>query len=63
MPYIASWSQEKTEVLENVLNNIQEKAHALIDILEPVYNEKIREYAMQNQELEAIADRQADYER
>lgn len=63
IPYIASWSQEKTEVLENVLNNIQEKAHALIDVLEPVYNEKIREYAMQNQELEAIADRQAEYER
>lgn len=61
MPYIASWSQEKTEVLENVLNNIQEKAHSLIDTLEPVYNQKIREYILQNQELEAVA--KTEYER
>lgn len=63
MPYIASWSQEKTEVLENVLNNIQEKAHSLIDILEPVYNQKIQEYVIQNQELETVADIKTEYER
>lgn len=63
MPYIASWSHEKTDVLENVLNNIQEKAHSLIDILEPVYKQKIQEYVIQNQELEAIADRNAEHER
>lgn len=63
MPYIASWTQEETEVLENVLNNIQEKAHSLIDTLEPVYNQKIQEYVMQNQEIEAISDRSTEYER
>ncbi len=63
MPYIASWSQEKTEVLENVLNNIQEKAHGLIDALEPVYNQKIQEYVRQNKELEAVADKNTEYER
>ncbi|MCH5209468.1 MAG: hypothetical protein J1F01_00740 [Oscillospiraceae bacterium] len=63
MPYIASWSHEKTEVLENVLNNIQEKAHGLIDILEPVYNQKVQEYVLQNQELEAVTDRNTEYER
>ncbi len=63
MPYIASWSQEKTEVLENVLNNIQEKAHGLIDALEPVYNQKVQEYVLQNQELETVVDKNREYER
>lgn len=63
MPYIASWTNEKTEVLENVLNNIQGKAHGLIDVLEPVYNQKIQEYVIQNQELEAVADRNMENER
>lgn len=63
MPYIASWSHEKTEVLESVLNNIQEKAHGLIDILEPVYKQKVQEYVIQNQELEAITDKNVEHER
>lgn len=54
MPYIATWSNEKPEVLEDVLSNIQEKVQQIIDGLEPVYTQKVQEYLISNNELEAI---------
>lgn len=64
MPYIANWTGEKTEVLESILNNIQNKAHSLIDDIEPVYSQKLQEYVKQNQSIDETMSRQnTEYER
>lgn len=63
MPYIASWSGEKPEVLENVLSNIQTKVQRVIDDLDPVYTQKVQEYVVYNNKLEAISVKNTEFER
>lgn len=63
MPYIASWSGEKPEVLENVLSNIQTKVQRVIDDLDPVYTQKVQEYVVSNNKLEAISVKNTEFER
>lgn len=63
MPYIASWSGEKPEVLENVLSNTQTKVQRVIDDLDPVYTQKVQEYVVSNNKLEAISVKNTEFER
>lgn len=57
MPYIATWNGADVNVLKDILNNIQTKVHSLIEAIEPVYEQKMKEYLKENRDIDIISDR------